>query len=111
MASHLLKFYPCNSQKHFRVLFRALSRCSATHWQFVVEALDFDDKAVLAGHQFVLQLGNFGLVGWLRQVVGQDVHQQVEQHHAVEREGQSAGGGLAIMEAVKTRSGKGRETR
>lgn len=52
-----------------------------THRQFVVKPFDFDDQAVLAGHQFVLQLGHLSLVGRLCQVVAQDVHQQVEQDH------------------------------
>lgn len=50
--------------------------------QLVVKSLDLDDQAVLAGHQFVLQLGHLGFVGRLGQVVAQDVDQQVKQDHA-----------------------------
>lgn len=52
------------------------------HRQLVVEALQPDDQAVLPGHQLVLQLGHVGLVGRLRQVVSQDVDEDVEQHQA-----------------------------
>lgn len=50
--------------------------------QLVVKSLDLDDQTVFAGHQFVLQLGHFSLVGWLCQVVAQDVDQQVKQDYA-----------------------------
>lgn len=50
--------------------------------QLVVESLDFDEQAVFCSHQLVLQLGHLGLVGRLRQVVAQDVDQQVKQDHA-----------------------------
>ena len=53
-----------------------------THRQLVVESFHLDDQAVLAGHQFILQLRHFGLVGRLCQVVAQDVDQQVKQNHA-----------------------------
>lgn len=52
------------------------------HVQLVVKSLDLDDQAVFASHQFVLQLGHFSLVGRLRQVVAQDVDQQVKQDDA-----------------------------
>lgn len=52
------------------------------HVQLVVESLDLDEQAVFGSHQLVLQLGHLGLVGRLRQVVTQDVDQQVEQDHA-----------------------------
>lgn len=50
-----------------------------THGQLVVESFDPDDQAVLARHQFVLQLSHLSLVGRLRQVVTQNVYQQVKQ--------------------------------
>lgn len=50
--------------------------CSVfTHGQLVVKSFDLDDQAVFTGHQFILQLGHFSLVGRLRQVVAQDVDQ------------------------------------
>lgn len=52
------------------------------HVQLVVKSLDLDDQSVFASHQFVLQLGHFSLVGRLRQVVAQDVDQQVKQDYA-----------------------------
>lgn len=50
-----------------------------THRQLVVESFNPDDQAVLAGHQFVLQLSHLSLVGRLCQVVTQNIYQQVEQ--------------------------------
>ncbi len=47
----------------------------------MVKSLDFDDKAVFTGHQFILQLGYFSLVRRLCKVVAQDVDQQVKQDH------------------------------
>lgn len=52
------------------------------HVQLVVKPLDLDDQTVFSSHQFVLQLGYFSLVGRLRQVVAQDVDQQVKQDYA-----------------------------
>lgn len=46
-----------------------------THAQFMVESFDLDDQAVFTGHQFVVQLGHFSLVGRLCQVVSKDVDQ------------------------------------
>lgn len=60
-----------------------------THVQLVVEALDLDDQAVLARHQLVLQLSHLGLVGWLSQVVAQNVDQQVEEDDTVRRKKRS----------------------
>lgn len=48
--------------------------------QLVVEALQPDHQSVFRCHQLVLQLSHLGLVGRLRQVVGQDVDQEVEQN-------------------------------
>lgn len=52
------------------------------HVQLVVKSLDLDEQAVFGSHQLVLQLGHLSLVGRLRQVVAQDVDQQVKQDHA-----------------------------
>lgn len=46
----------------------------------MVESFDPDDQAMLACHQSVLQLSHLSFVGWLRQVVTQNVYQQVKQH-------------------------------
>lgn len=80
--------------------------------QLVVESLDLDDQAVLAGHQFVLQLGHFGLVGRLRQVVAQDVDQQVKEDHTEEgggrrgqvrrQQGEGRGGAVAELTSWQT---------
>lgn len=53
-----------------------------THRQLVVESLNFDDQAVLARHQLVIQLRHFSLVGRLGQVVAQDVDHQIKQDYA-----------------------------
>lgn len=62
----------------------AVSPDTFTHRQFVVKAFDLDHQAMFTGHQFILQLGHFSLIGWLCQVVAQYVHQQVKQDHTGE---------------------------
>lgn len=55
--------------------------CMLTHRKLVVKSFNFDDQSVLTSNQFILQLGHFSLIGWLCQVVAQNVYQKVKQDH------------------------------
>lgn len=56
------------------------------HRKLVVESFNFDDQAMLTSYQFILQLGHFSLIGWLCQVVAQNVDQKVKQDNTGEQE-------------------------
>lgn len=51
----------------------------------MVKPFNLDDKAMLTGHQFVLELGHFSIIGRFCQVVAQDIDQQVKQDHTGNR--------------------------
>lgn len=60
------------------------------HRQLVVEALQPDHQAVLSSHQLVLQLSHVSFVGRLRQVMSQDVDEEVEEDQTDEKERDSS---------------------
>lgn len=78
-----------------------------THWQFVVESFNFDDQAVLTGHQLVLQLRHFSLIGRLGQVVAQDVDHQIKQHDTGGRQEDKRNAKKKIITIIKNKKLRG----